>query len=191
MSMQPLKAFEASFSGINLIEASAGTGKTYNIASLYVRALIELNLNVKDILVVTYTEAATKELRERLMTRLRESVNALEHHEEQQDDFLKNLKEKVTDAENATVKLKKAIRSFDEAAIYTIHGFCFQALQEQAFESRAMFDAELIGDDKEIIREIIDDYWRVWVETTSEKEYRRPLLKFLMDKGYNPDSLTD
>ncbi|HKL19990.1 MAG TPA: exodeoxyribonuclease V subunit beta, partial [Halalkalibaculum sp.] len=182
---------EASFSGINLIEASAGTGKTYNIASLYVRALIELNLNVKDILVVTYTEAATKELRERLMTRLRESVNALEHHEAGQDDFLNNLKEQVTDAENATVKLKKTIRSFDEAAIYTIHGFCFQALQEQAFESRAMFDAELIGDDKEIIREIIDDYWRVWVETTSEKEYRRPLLKFLMDKGYNPDSLTD
>ncbi len=190
MSIQPLKAFETSFAGINLIEASAGTGKTYNIASLYVRALIELNLNVKDILVVTYTEAATKELRDRLMSRLRESVNALENLDTGQDDFLSNLKQRVNEPEKAVAKLRKAIRSFDEASIYTIHGFCYQALQEQAFESRAMFDAELIGDDRDIIREIVDDYWRIWVKKASDEEYRRPLLKFLMDKGYNPDSLT-
>lgn len=191
MKMQSLQAFETTFAGINLIEASAGTGKTYNITSLYIRALIELNLNVKNILVVTYTEAATKELRERLMTRLQESVNALEDQGGGKDEFLNNLKENVDDPERAIKKLRKAIRTFDEAAVYTIHGFCYQALQEQAFESRAMFDAEMVGDDKEIIREIIDDYWRVWVNKSSESEYRRPLVKFLMDKGYNPDSLTD
>ncbi|MGK7368905.1 MAG: UvrD-helicase domain-containing protein, partial [Candidatus Halalkalibacterium sp. M3_1C_030] len=189
--MQELRAFEADLSGINLIEASAGTGKTYNITSLYVRALVELNLKVKDILVVTYTEAATKELRERLMTRLRESVQALELEATGGDEFLQNLNERVADREEAIAKLRDAIRSFDEAAIYTIHGFCYQALQEQAFESRAMFDAELIGNDKEIVRELIDDYWRVWVKKTSGDESKQPLLKYLMDLGYNPDSLTD
>lgn len=191
ITMQELSAFEADLSGINLIEASAGTGKTYNIASLYVRALVELNLKVKDILVVTYTEAATKELRERLMTRLRESVQALEISADPEDDFLQNLKAKVVNKQEAISKLRIAIRSFDEAAIYTIHGFCYQALQEQAFESRAMFDAELIGSDKEIVREIIDDFWRVWVKKTSEEKSKQPLLKYIMDLGYNPDSLTE
>lgn len=190
MSNNPLKVFEISFNGIHLIEASAGTGKTYNIASLYVRALIELNLTVKEILVVTYTEAATKELRERLMSRLRESVYALEDQDHRDDDFLNDLREEVEDAVGAVTKLRKAIRSFDESAIYTIHGFCYQALQEQAFESRAMFDAELVGDDKEIIREVIDDYWRVFVKKHSETEEYRPLLKYIFDKGFNPDVLT-
>lgn len=190
MSTNPLNVFEISFDGIHLIEASAGTGKTYNIASLYVRALVELNLTVQDILVVTYTEAATKELRERLMSRLRESVYALEKQDPGQDDFLNDLCESIVDTETAVKKLKNAIRSFDESAIYTIHGFCFQALQEQAFESRAMFDAELIGDDKEIIREVIDDYWRVYVKKHSEKREYRPLLKFIIEKGFTPDDLT-
>lgn len=189
--MKTLKPFEISLSGINLIEASAGTGKTYNIASLYIRALTEQDIEVKGILVVTYTEAATKELRERLMKRLRQCVQALEGTEFEDDEFLRALPGHVTNNEQAISKLKKAIRSFDEAAIYTIHGFCYQALQEQAFESRAMFDAELIGDDKEVVRQAVDDYWRRWVHEISEDELRQPLLKYLMDKGYDPDSLTD
>lgn len=189
--MKLLKPFRIPLSGINLIEASAGTGKTYNIASLYVRALIERQREVKQILVVTYTEAATKELRERLMRRLRESVQALEGKAFGEDEFLRMLPQHVDDAEQAVIKLKEAIRSFDEAAIYTIHGFCYQALQEQAFESRALFDAELTGDDKEIVREVIDDYWRNWVHEASQSPLKRPLLKLLMDKGYNPDTLTD
>ncbi len=189
--MNPLKPFKTSLSGINLIEASAGTGKTYNIASLYVRALIELDIKVKEILVVTYTEAATKELRDRLMRRLRESVQTLEGAEFEKDDFLKALPLHVEDVGQAIMRLKKAIRSFDEASIYTIHGFCYQALQEQAFESRAMFDAELAGNDKEIIRQIIDDYWRNQVHEVSQSPQKQPLLKYLMDKGCNPDSLTE
>lgn len=188
--MRPLNSFRASLSGINLIEASAGTGKTYNIASLYIRALIEQPLEVRQILVVTYTEAATKELRERLMLRLRESVLALEGREFTEDEFLRTLPEKVNNSKQAVQKLKTAIRSFDDAAIYTIHGFCYQALQEQAFESRAVFDAELLGDDGEIAAEAIADYWRQWVHEASQSELKRPLLKLLMDKGYTPDTLT-
>lgn len=189
--MNPLRPFQIPLSGINLIEASAGTGKTYNIASLYIRSLIELEIEVKDILVVTYTEAATKELRERLMRRLRESVQSLEGKEIKDDEFLQKLPGMVSDSRQAISKLQNAIRSFDEAAIYTIHGFCYQALQEQAFESRALFEAELAGNDKEIVRQVIDDYWRKWVYEVTEDPKKRPLLQYLMDKGYDPDTLTN
>lgn len=188
--MKPLRPFEIPLNGINLIEASAGTGKTYNIASLYVRALIEQDIEVDDILVVTYTEAATKELRERLMQRLGESVQSLEGEVFDENEFLQKLPSQVIHPEKAVAKLRSAIRSFDQASIYTIHGFCYQALQEQAFDSRALFDAELIGDDTEVVREVMDDLWRNWVREATQNELKRPLLKYLMDKGLNPDTLT-
>jgi len=187
--MKTLDPFEVSFSGVHLIEASAGTGKTYNIASLYVRALIETPKTVDEILVVTYTEAATKELRDRLMKRLRESIRVLEGTPTGDDSFLAKLQKDVVDADDALKKLKQAVRSFDEAAVYTIHGFCGHALQEWAFESGASFDATLIGDDTEIIAELIDDYWRNTVRKFSENPLRRPLLKLLLDKNYGPEKI--
>jgi exodeoxyribonuclease V beta subunit len=225
--MKPLDPFAVDFTGVHLIEASAGTGKTYNIASLYVRALIEAGQTVDEILVVTYTEAATKELRDRLMRRLRESIRVLEGGVAGSDSFLSQLKQQIRDPEKvdgggetddladsekegdpaysqtagdtaqpvdsaeAAKRLKRAVRSFDEAAIYTIHGFCRHALQDRAFESGAPFEAELIGDDSEIVREIIEDYWRNYVQEASKDELKRPLLQFLLDKGLNPESLTE
>lgn len=188
--MRPLNPFDISFTGINLVEASAGTGKTYNITSLYIRALIELSLTVNQILVVTYTEAATKELKDRLLRRVRESVRALETNSADTDDqFLNALLGHVTNRQKAISKLEEAVRSFDEAAIYTIHGFCYQSLQEQAFKSRAMYGAEMIGDDSELVLEAVDDYWRNWVSEASQDSLKRPLLQFLVQKGYTPDQL--
>ncbi len=69
---KPLDVFEVPLKGISLVEASAGTGKTYNITSLYVRAVLELDLEPSQILVMTFTEAATAELKYRLRSRLRE-----------------------------------------------------------------------------------------------------------------------
>lgn len=188
--MKALKPFEISLSGTNLIEASAGTGKTYNIASLYVRAIIDQDRLVDKILVVTYTEAATKELRDRLLKRLRQSVQALEGTVFEEDEFLQQLVSHISAPKEAIAKLRQAIHSFDEAAVFTIHSFCQRILQKQAFESRALFDAELIGDDSEVIGEIVDDFWRNWVQEASENGLKQPLLKFLMEKGIAPDSLT-
>ena len=189
--MQVLQPFEIDLSGINLVEASAGTGKTYNITSIYIRALIELEIPVGKILVVTYTEAATKELKDRLLKRIRESISVLAKGEasDERDQFLAELLQHTEDRDSAIRKLEGAVRSFDEAAIYTIHGFCYQALQEQAFESRAMYDAEMIGDDSELVLEAVDDYWRDWVSKATDDPSRRPVMKLLTDKGYNPDKL--
>ena len=189
--MKPLKPFEISYSGINLVEASAGTGKTYNITSLYIRALIELDVSVDDLLVVTYTEAATKELKDRLLKRIRESINVLKEGEvsDDSDQFLSELITHVSNPEEALEKLQRAVRCFDEAAVYTIHGFCYQSLQEQAFESRAMYNAEMIGDDSELVQEAVDDYWRNWIAEFSEDKEKKVLLDLITGQGYNPDKL--
>ncbi|MDZ7715029.1 MAG: UvrD-helicase domain-containing protein [Balneolaceae bacterium] len=191
--MKPLRPFEISLSGVNLVEASAGTGKTYNITSLYIRALIERDVTVANLLVVTYTEAATKELKDRLLNRIRESIKVLKDGEtsDEADQFLKKLIDHVPNPADAIGKLEKAVRNFDEAAIYTIHGFCYQSLQEQAFESRAMYDAEMIGDDFELVQEAVDDYWRNWTAWVSQNEEKKLLLKLISSEGYTPEKLAD
>jgi exodeoxyribonuclease V beta subunit len=146
--------------GTNLIEASAGTGKTYTIAGLFLRLLLEKNLSVNEILVVTFTEAATQELKDRIRTKLREAICAFAGGRNG-DDFFGNLVKSSKNTENALVSLKEAIRAFDQAAIFTIHGFCRRILHENAFESGSLFDTELITDQEGLIREIVDDFWRI------------------------------
>ena len=128
---------------VNLIEASAGTGKTHSIATLFVRLLLEKQLRVDQILVVTFTRAATAELRERLRARLRLT----------RDELL------VQGGHERDLRLlDDALRSFDTAAIHTIHGFCQRVLQENAFESGARFDATLQEDDA-LLRALVHEHW--------------------------------
>ncbi len=189
--MKKLQPFELRFSGINLVESSAGTGKTYSITSLYIRALIEKEIDVDQILAVTYTEAATKELKDRILKRIRISLHVLKGNtaESTGERFYKELRNHVTDPKQAITRLEQALRKFDEASIYTIHGFCYRALQEQAFESGAIYDAELIGEDTELVQEAVDDYWRSWVAKVTDNPQQRPLLKMMTDENINPESL--
>src|SRR5690554_4469382 len=89
--LKPLDVFKAPLAGISLVEASAGTGKTYNITSLYVRAILEKDLMPSQILVLTFTEDATSELKNRLRTRIVESINAFEKGNPIGDAFLEDL----------------------------------------------------------------------------------------------------
>ena len=129
--------------GINLIEASAGTGKTYAIASLYLRLLLEKELLPEQILVVTYTEAATQELRTRIRSRIREALEVMEGRDTS-DAFLEELYEKAALAGLKKVRdmLERALGAFDTASIFTIHGFCLRAapvgpLHPRSAEERA------------------------------------------------------
>ena len=153
---------DAPLEGSNLIEASAGTGKTHNIVGLFVRLVVEKELSARDILVVTYTIAATEELRDRIRRRLVEMERALLHGKGD-DPFTDGLIRKIRQSnreERARRLLNAAIRDFDEAAIFTIHSFCYRMLQEHAFESGALFDTELIPDEDTIKREFAQDFWR-------------------------------
>src|SRR5690606_11487391 len=147
--MNDLNLHDSPFTGRSLIEASAGTGKTWTLTALYARLLLERELSVGQILVVTYTTAATAELRERIRARLAELL-ALYEGGESGDDFLNELHRRHP-GEAARRRLLLAVHGFDEAAIFTIHGFCQRALQDSAFEAGGDFDAELTQDDREVL----------------------------------------
>jgi exodeoxyribonuclease V beta subunit len=170
--------------GVMLIEASAGTGKTWTITGLYVRLILERGLKVDEILVVTYTKAATAELRQRIRARLGEVALALKTGTGG-DEFCRDLIEQTrlpALRENALRRLTHAISGFDEAAIYTIHGFCQRVLADSAFEAGAEFECELLADESEVLREIVDDYWRQTIGSGSG-----PWIEFLADAGQTPD----
>jgi len=145
--------------GIRLIEASAGTGKTYTIGNLYLRMVLS-GRRVGEILVVTYTNAATEELRGRIRLRLHQALLHLDQPID--DDFLIAWSTALSPAAAAGAKelLKLAIHTMDEAAIYTIHGFCQRALNEHAFNSGQAFDVEMITSDTALWSQAIRDWWR-------------------------------
>ncbi len=183
--MHHLNHIAVELSGINLIEASAGTGKTYAIASLYLRLLIEQELLPEQILVVTYTEAATQELRARIRRRLREALEVMEGRATT-DDFLLALYERALDGDLLRVRdlLERALGAFDTAAIFTIHGFALRALQDHAFESGSLYDTELVTDQSELLRNIVDDFWRTHFFCESA-----PLLTLMVRHKQSPETL--
>jgi exodeoxyribonuclease V beta subunit len=148
--------------GTNLIEASAGTGKTYIIAGLFVRLILEKGILADKILTVTYTEAATEELRYRIRERLKDALKALTdgYNHSADDELISHIVNKYKNNESALWRLKDALTRFDEASICTIHGFCKRMLAENAFESNSLFNAELLKDQSKLIQEIVDDFWR-------------------------------
>ncbi len=147
--------------GTMLIEASAGTGKTFTISGLVLRLLLERpELTIDRILVTTFTELATAELRGRIRDRLRAAVAALRGGLTN-DKVLRALVAAQGDRAAAAKRLEEALLNFDEAPIYTIHGFCQRVLTERAFESGALFNAELVTNQAELLREVAHDFWRM------------------------------
>ncbi len=147
--------------GTVLIEASAGTGKTWSITGLFLRFLLEKRLGVDQILVVTFTNAATEELRIQVRNRLLKARQALAAgRSPDKDALLQFLVQRYFRDPGALEILSDALREFDRAAIFTIHGFCHRLLQEWAFETGAAFDTELVTDPLAFIQEVCDDFWR-------------------------------
>ena len=134
---QTLDALALPLIGERLIEASAGTGKTFTIAALYLRLLLGLGgenafprpLSVEEILVVTFTEAATEELRGRIRSNIHELRLACVRGSST-NPLLSDLLNLIDDKEDAVSQLLAAERQMDEAAIYTIHGFCQRMLRD-------------------------------------------------------------
>lgn len=175
--------------GVNLIEASAGTGKTYAIAMLVLRFVVEQDLDIKRILVVTFTKAATAELKERIRSRLAEARMAVSGYADAADIdgalsvWLRGLE---LDIETIRYRLDLALLDIDQAAVFTIHGFCQRVLGEHALESGQMFDCELSGDIAGIRLNCADDFWR-------KQLYQRPVwqVTLLTSVFSTPDALLD
>ncbi|MBV8068425.1 MAG: exodeoxyribonuclease V subunit beta [Acidobacteriaceae bacterium] len=144
--------------GATLVEASAGTGKTFTIAGIVLRLVLELRIPIEEILTVTYTVAATKELRNRVRKRLRAALDELRLGASE-DDFVAKYLE-GNNVEQGIRDLDLAVQNFDSARIFTIHAFCQRELRDHAFESGMLFDTELLTDPGPIFEEAARDFWR-------------------------------
>ncbi|MCG8911351.1 exodeoxyribonuclease V subunit beta [Pseudomonas sp. DP-17] len=171
MSAVELNPLDFPLHGSRLIEASAGTGKTFTIALLYVRLVLDHGgeqaafgrpLSPPEILVVTFTEAATQELRERIRARLGEAARCFAEPEQKHDGLLVKLRDGYA-AERwpgCARLLRLAAEWMDEAAVSTIHSWCYRMLREHAFDSGSLFTQDLAADQSELLAEAVRDYWR-------------------------------
>ncbi|WP_028311910.1 UvrD-helicase domain-containing protein [Derxia gummosa] len=180
-----IPAFDAPLTGLRYIEASAGTGKTWTLAGLVARLVIERGLEIGRILVVTFTKAATAELRARIRDRLDLLLRWVEWRlaaardahdpassgdlapggsaslrQPDDDGFCARYTAALPDLALARRQLVAALRSYDEASVFTIHGFCQRALAERAFSGRQRFELELLDDIAGAVRETVADWWR-------------------------------
>ncbi len=179
VATEKLDALSFPLFGKRLIEASAGTGKTYTIANLYLRLLVPIGeegdldkaLTVDQILVVTFTEAATAELKSRIRSRIRAARKALllissdngkNNKSRIEDAFLADWIDQMTPVQQADAieKLLYAEKQMDEAAVFTIHGFCQRMLSQNAFESRMLFQQTIETDEQAPLSLAVKDVWR-------------------------------
>uniref|UniRef100_UPI0031D80E31 exodeoxyribonuclease V subunit beta n=1 Tax=Comamonas aquatica TaxID=225991 RepID=UPI0031D80E31 len=170
---QPLQPLHFPLWGSRLIEASAGTGKTWTIAALYLRLVLGHGaengfarpLMPPDILVMTFTRAATRELSDRIRARLIEAVQCFRGEAEPaaHDSFLRDLRDAYAEGaerDTAAWRLDMAAQCMDDAAIHTIDAWCQRMLREHAFDSGNLFDETLEADESQRQTEAAQDYWR-------------------------------
>ena len=192
--MRELDVFHCPLDGVHLIEASAGTGKTWNICGLYLRLLLEQQRTVEEILVVTFTKAATAELRERIRSRLAELLRALKTGETVgADPFIGDLRQALQDNGQVDLAaaeqcLQIALESFDAAAIFTIHGFCQRALAETPFAASEPFQFEFLADDTALRQQTAADFWRQHI---SHADLNAGFAAHLVDSDFGPDWLAE
>jgi exodeoxyribonuclease V beta subunit len=186
-AIRPFAPLSIVLTGTHLIEASAGTGKTHAITDLYLRLILEIpDVSVEKLLVVTFTEAATQELRDRIRRRLRSALAAFADGRATDDPLLQAMAASLPDRAQASRRLRQALADFDEAAIFTIHGFCYRVLSDLAYESKALFDTQLVTSQEELLTEIVADFWRIHFYEAS------PLLvAYAISQGCGPHTFLE
>ncbi len=147
-----------------LIEASAGTGKTFTIGLIFLRLLLERNLRVEQIVVATFSERAAQELRDRLRRRLLDAERALSSDDESDDAALRTwfamFRADETDRQRALRQVQIARADMDRAPIGTIHSWCQRVLRDFPLESGATLGASSLVDESVLLRECLEDFWR-------------------------------
>ena len=181
--MNALNPLTLPLTGRQLIEASAGTGKTWTLAALYLRLVLghgrqgaqgqaQPGLLPPQILVMTFTEAATAELRERIRLRLRDAAVLFDCSAQQRalpegfaaDRFLTHLRDSFDEAlwPRCALQLSAAAEWMDDAAIYTIHAWSRRMLSQHALDSRHLFEQTRLDNAQALQRQLVQDYWRTW-----------------------------
>ena len=198
---QKLDALCMPLHGRQVIEASAGTGKTWTLAALYLRLVLghqrQAPLLPPQILVMTFTDAATAELRDRIRERLSHAALFFDASAQgrplptgfKADDFLIKLRDSyATDAwPRCALQLNCAAEWMDDAAIYTIHGWSRRMLSQHALDSRNLFEQTHLENAEELQRTLVQDYWREWFYPV-RAETLQCITPFI---GHAPDDLLE
>lgn len=160
-------AVTVALEGSNLIEASAGTGKTYSIAILVLRLLLEKKISVKDILMVTFTRAAVAELEDRIRLFVRMARKASLGEEIKDKTIEMLVKQAAADGGIQEVQslMQEASLFLDETSVLTIHGFCQLTLTEFAFETSQLFGSETLQDGAALLTDEVNKFWRKYITT--------------------------
>lgn len=166
VEFKSLQVTELPLFGTHLIEASAGTGKTYNITRIYLRMLIEKKLTVQQLLVMTFTKAATEELRGRIRKDIQFALQNWGAFDDS-DPFFLEMQDLFPESIAKPI-LHNALLHLDEASIFTIHGFCNRVLQEQAFASSLEFSMNMEADTQDLELNCIRDYYRLIAKNDTE-----------------------
>jgi len=184
--------------GLTLLEASAGTGKTYSLVRIIVRELVEKQISPDAIITVTFTRAATAEIKARLHGLITEVLTHLQHPPEKDINDLAEHWITLGDefVLQARESLALALAQFDSIPIFTIDGFFQRLLKEYAFESQALFTIELEPDESLAIQTAIQDYWRDHVYHLNSANLKLfcaninqgTATKFILDTLSNPDA---
>jgi len=197
-AVKKLDALTLPLTSLQVIEASAGTGKTWTLAALYVRLVLghtpghtlpDSGLYPPQILVMTFTEAATAELRGRIRARLAQAARFFQHGEQadfEVDDFLRKLRADIEVAHwpACAERLDLAAQWMDEAAIFTIHGWSSRMLKTHAFDSASLFQQSRVEDSAALKLSAAQDYWRKWFYPLTAAQ-----LGALKDLGNTPEEL--
>ena len=179
--------------GTVLVEASAGTGKTHALTTLVARLVVEEGREIDEILVVTFTRAATAELKDRIRRTLgtaREAVQAAMEQrgcaaESQARDLLARWTGSAgVDLGQSARRLDAALQDIDRASVYTIHGFCQRVLGDLAFEGGFPFGFEVSGDDRDLTEGAVRDFWRRRLYDASLM-----LVRYAVDNEFLPGAL--
>ncbi|AEE26724.1 exodeoxyribonuclease V subunit beta [Francisella hispaniensis] len=157
--MKNLDAKTITLQGRHIIEASAGTGKTFNITELYIRLLVEKKLLPNQILVMTFTKDATQEIIGRVEAKIRDVLEDISEGKEVKVS-IKGQETLIQKGDENYKHLKRSLLEIDEAAIFTIHGFCKKVLSEQAFASGMEMDVSMEVDTSDILQKVVEDFFR-------------------------------
>jgi len=163
--------------GLTLLEAGAGTGKTYSLVRIIARHLVEQDLKIDQILTVTFTRAATAEIKSRLhelLSEISESLKNPDQDPENVTDLVAHWRATNTPEflEQAILNISTALANFDSVAIFTIDGFFQRLLKEFAFQANTLFSVELDTDEQALIQTALRDYWRQNIYGLDETQLR-------------------
>lgn len=173
----PLDVIKLPLAQRHLIEASAGTGKTFNITRIAVKVLLVKQISITQLLIVTFTKAATQELKARIAATLQEFLMMLDESSEQWDPLLTNIiiENQLVTSKKARLILRQAILEMDEAAIFTINSFCGRMITQSSFLTHRPFEQSIIDDSQSIYMAAIHDQF---LKYQNNELYRNSLSVF-------------